>query len=196
MWNVADYAGLLFLGFGLIDGYRKGLVKKGTSLMLTLVTLFVVYLAAPYVETFLAGILPDALNLERITGTDSELYRILVMSGLGDKAESGVRTLAARVLSWVVTYLVVKILLRTLALSLELLVKVPGLSFLNRILGAGLGLILQIVLIWLLFLVILVFSSTGWGSAARDVIAGSAWIYYLYDHNMLLLLLIMLLIVV
>lgn len=196
MWNIADYLGLIFLGYGLIDGYRKGFIKKGTSLMLTLVTLFVVYLSAPYVEEFFAGILPEALNLERVTGTDSELYQILVLSGLGDKAEMGVQTLAARVLSWVVTYIVVKILLRTLIFSLEILVKVPGLSFLNRISGAGLGLVLQIVLLWLAFLVILVFSSTEWGSLVRNIIAESAWIYYLYDHNMLLVLLIMLLIVV
>ena len=30
--NIADLAGFLFLGFGLLDGYRKGLVKKGASL--------------------------------------------------------------------------------------------------------------------------------------------------------------------
>ena len=31
--NIADLAGFLFLGFGLLDGYRKGLVKKGASLL-------------------------------------------------------------------------------------------------------------------------------------------------------------------
>ena len=42
--NIADLAGFLFLGFGLLDGYRKGLVKKGASLLFTVGSLFLVYL--------------------------------------------------------------------------------------------------------------------------------------------------------
>ena len=38
--NIADLAGFLFLGFGLLDGYRKGLVKKGASLLFTVGSLF------------------------------------------------------------------------------------------------------------------------------------------------------------
>lgn len=54
--NIADLAGFLFLGFGLLDGYRKGLVKKGASLLFTVGSLFLVYLISPLVENFL---LPD-----------------------------------------------------------------------------------------------------------------------------------------
>ena len=43
--NIADLAGFLFLGFGLLDGYRKGLVKKGASLLFTVGSLFLVYLS-------------------------------------------------------------------------------------------------------------------------------------------------------
>lgn len=195
-WNIADILGILFLGYGLIDGYRKGFVKKGTSLVITLVTLFVVYLAAPYVEEFFAGVLPDALHIEHFVGTDSELYQILVLSGLEEKAEHGVQAFAARILAWVVSYLVVRMILRTLVLSLEILVKVPGLSLLNRLLGSALGLVLQVLVLWVFFLIILIFSSTSWGSALRQGIQDSCWLYLLYDHNLLLLLGIMLLLVV
>ena len=34
--NIADLAGFLFLGFVLLDGYRKGLVKKGASILFNL----------------------------------------------------------------------------------------------------------------------------------------------------------------
>ncbi len=196
MWNIADCLGLLFLGYGLLDGYRKGFVKKGTSLMLTLVTLFVVYLASPYVEEFFAGILPGSLQIENLVSTESELYQVLVLSGLEKRAENGVQMVAARVLAWVVTYIVVRVFLRTLFFSLEILAKVPGLSFLNRLLGAGIGILSQLLVLWLFFLVILVFSSTSWGNIVRSLISESYWIYYLYDHNLLLLIMIILLIVV
>lgn len=186
--NIADLLGILFLGYGIIDGYRKGFVKKGTSLVFTLVTLLVVYMASPYVESFVAGILPTTWNLERFTGTDSELYRILVLSGLGERIDGGIQMLAARVLAWVVTYIVVNILLRTLVMSLEILVKVPGLSLLNRISGAALGLLQQLLAVWLFFLIIVIFSSTSWGNAIYQAVQGSSYMILLYENNLLLLL--------
>lgn len=186
-WNLADILGAVFLGIGVIDGYRKGLVKKGTSLVITLVTLLVVYLASPYVETFLAGILPSPLSVDRLTGSDSELYQILVLSGFKEEIESSVQILAARVLAVILTYIIVRILLRTLLLSVEILAKVPGLSLLNRLGGACFGLIQQLLGLWLLFLVIMIFSSTGWGSSLRELIRQSEWLWYLYDNNVLLL---------
>lgn len=186
--NIADLLGILFLGYGIIDGYRKGFVKKGTSLVFTLVTLLVVYMASPYVESFVAGILPTTWNLERFTGTDSELYRILVLSGLGEWIDGGIQMLAARVLAWVVTYIVVNILLRTLVMSLEILVKVPGLSLLNRISGAALGLLQQLLAVWLFFLIIVIFSSTSWGNAIYQAVQGSSYMILLYENNLLLLL--------
>ena len=110
--NIADLAGFLFLGFGLLDGYRKGLVKKGASLLFTVGSLFLVYLISPYVENFLRQILPSFLNLDNIS-VDNDLYRLVMLSGFQDQAEEYVRILAARVISLVATYVVVRLILRT-----------------------------------------------------------------------------------
>ena len=109
--NIADLAGFLFLGFGLLDGYRKGLVKKGASLLFTVGSLFLVYLISPYVENFLRQILPSFLNLDNIS-VDNDLYRLVMLSGFQDQAEEYVRILAARVISLVATYVVVRLILR------------------------------------------------------------------------------------
>lgn len=185
--NLADCLGGLFLIFGIWDGFRKGLVKKGTSLVITLVTLFVVYLASPYVETFFRGILPSALDLENLVGSDSEIYRMILLSGFEEQVESYVQLFAARILSLVVTYIVVRVLLRTVFLSLEVLVKVPGLSLLNRLMGAALGLAQQLLFLWLLFLIIAIFSSTSWGTFLYQAIQDSMWMSILYENNLLFL---------
>lgn len=187
MWNLADILGAVFLGFGMLDGYRKGFVKKGTSLVITLVTLLAVYLVSPYVAEFFEGILPAALSLEQLTGTDSEIYRILVLSGFGEQAENYVYSFVARILAMAATYIVVRLFLRTVVLSLEIVTKVPGLSLLNRLLGAGFGLIQQLLMIWFFFLVLAIFSSTGWGSSVCELIQESCWIINLYENNLLLL---------
>lgn len=187
MWNLADILGTVFLGYGILDGYRKGIVKKGIALAASAGTLLLVYMASPYVAEFIAGILPGTLSLEQITGTDSAIWQILVLSGFEELAESHVYTFVSRVLAVAVTFLVVRILLATLSMSLNILVKVPGLSLLNRLLGAALGLVQQLLLIWLFFLVVSVFAHTEWGGTLALAIQNSAWIGYLYENNLLLL---------
>ena len=93
----------------------------------------------------------------------------------------------ARLLAMTVTYIVVKVILRTVLLSLELLVKVPGLSLVNRLLGAGFGLAQQVLTLWVFFLVLLIFEGTGWGAAATQWIRQGILLEYLYENNLLLL---------
>lgn len=185
--NMADCLGGLFLAFGIWDGFRKGFVKKGTSLVITLVTLFVVYLASPYVEAFFRGILPSALALENLVGDDSEIYKMLLLSGFEEQVESYVQMFAARVLALVVTYIVVRLLLRTVFFSLEVLAKVPGLSLLNRLMGAGFGFAQQLLFLWILFLLVAIFSSTSWGTFLYQAVQNSIWMKILYENNLLFL---------
>lgn len=193
MVTIVNIIGLVFLLFGVWDGFRKGLVKKGTSLVITLVTLFVVYLASPYVEVFFKGILPASLSLENLAGADNEIYRMLILSGLEEQAGEYVQTFVARILSVVVTYIVVRLLLRTLLLSLEVVAMVPGLSLLNRLAGAAFGLTQQILTLWVLFLALAIFSGTSWGSALLEIVRQISWMSYLFENNLLLLLGILLL---
>lgn len=188
MWNLADAFGILFLGYGVLDGYRKGLVKKGISLGASLLTLAVVYFASPYVAQFIEGILPNMFSLETLAGTDSDIYRMLYLSGFGEAAEEYVYSFVSRVLALVITYMVVRILLKTVVLSLELMVKVPGLSLLNRLLGSAFGLLQQLLVLWMIFLVLAIFSHTGWGESLCELIRQSMCMEYLYEHNILLLL--------
>ncbi len=188
MWNLADAFGILFLGYGILDGYRKGFVKKGISLGASLLTLAAVYLVSPYVAQFIEGILPNAFSLESLAGSESDIYRMLYLSGFGEAAEEYVYSFGSRVLALVITYIVVRLLLKMVALSLELMVKVPGLSVLNRLMGSAFGFLQQLLVLWMLFLVLAIFSHTGFGERLYELIRQSMWMGYLYEHNVLLLL--------
>ena len=144
------------------------------------------YLISPYVENFLRQILPSFLNLDNIS-VDNDLYRLIMLSGFQDQAEEYVRILAARVISLVATYVVVRLILRTAMSSLRVLTKVPGLSFLNRLAGAAFGLLQQMLILWILFLIVAIFSYTSWGGAAYKIINQSVWLSELYNNNLLLL---------
>ena len=185
--NAADILGIVFLGYGLIDGYRKGFVKKGILFGISILTLVLVYIASPYVAEFFRGILPSAFSLENVLGTESDIYRLLVLSGFGDEAENYMYVMASRVLSVVVTYLVVKLLLKTLVFSLEFVTKVPGISFLNRVAGAAFGLLQQLLVLWLLMRVVAIFTMTPWGSQVYEFVHGSRVLDLLYENNPILL---------
>ena len=185
--NVADVLGTLFLIYGVIDGYRKGFVKKGILFASSILTLVIVYMASPYVAGFFREILPSAFSLENVLGTDSGIYTMLVLSGLGNEAENYMYVMASRILAVAVTYIIVRILLRTLLFSLEILTKVPGLSFINRMAGAAFGLLQQLLIAWLLLLVVAVLSMTPWGASLYEWIRSSMVLSFLYDHNLLLL---------
>lgn len=188
MWNLADTLGLIFLGYGVLDGYRKGFVRKGISLAASLATLAAVYFLSPAVAQFIRELLPNVLSLENLAGPDSEIFQMLFLSGFGELAEEYIYGFASRVLAWIVTYAVAKILLRTLLLSLELMVKVPGLGLLNRLTGSAFGLLQQLLTVWMFFLVLAILGHTEWGQAVRQTVQESMWIGYLYDNNLLLLL--------
>lgn len=184
---IVNIAAALFVGFGVVDGFRKGLVKKGIALAFSLLTLAVVYFLSPYVSTALQQILPERILTGSISESGSEIYRMLVLSGLGDTADEYLKAFIARVLSVVLTYVVIRILLGTLLVSLKLLTSVPGLSLLNRMAGAAFGLLQQLLTLWLFFLVVAIFSSTGWGGALYGAIQESGWLAALYENNVLLL---------
>ena len=188
MWNLAGILSGLFLGYGLLDGYRKGFVKKGISLTASVATLAAVYLLSPYVAEAIRGILPDEWWLEKLAGQDSEIYRMLFLSGFGEMAEEYVYDFASRILAWLLTYAVVRIFLRTLVMSLELMVKVPGLGLLNRLAGSAFGFLQQLLTLWIFFLVLAVFSHTGWGETWCQAVQSGLLAGYLYDNNLLLLL--------
>ena len=65
--------------------------------------------------------------------------------------------------------------------------RVPGISFLNRIAGAAFGLLQQLLVLWLLMLVVAVFSMTPWGSQFYEFVHGSMVLNLIYENNPILL---------
>lgn len=184
--NIADLAGFLFLGFRPAGWLSKGAGEKGGIPSLHRRLPFSCVSDLSLCGEFFAPDPAVILNLDNIS-VDNDLYRLVMLSGFQDQAEEYVRILAARVISLVATYVVVRLILRTAMSSLRLLTKVPGLSFLNRLAGAAFGLLQQMLVLWILFLIVAIFSYTSWGGAAYKIINQSVWLSELYNNNLLLL---------
>ena len=147
----------------------------------------VLYISLPSVRIFFRGIFPETIGLDHLLEDGGDLYQTLFLSGLKEQAAEYVTLFAARILSVVVTYVVARFLLRLIFIPLEALVKVPGLSLLNRLAGACFGLFQQILTLWVFFLLLMVFSGTSWGEAERGLVRGSALLSSFSENTLLLL---------
>ena len=81
------------------------------------------------------------------------------------------------------TLIVVFIAVHLLINLLDLVAKLPGLNAVNKSGGAVSGLIIGYIIIQIVFLVITVFSGTGWGNSLMLQINESPLLTFLYNSS-------------
>ena len=181
-----------------LAGYRKGLVRTVLSMVsLILVTGLAIWMN-PYVtdvlnerttlpqyvekkclETFennefLSGENQDVQKkwLESMGVPEELVNQILGSGAVQDYQEEQLHSLASYA---------VKIV--------ELIAEIPGISFLNRMGGAGLGVVRAVLWIWIFFAVAYCFQATHWGNVCMEQIQGDPALAWLRENNPVLLLL-------
>lgn len=86
-------------------------------------------------------------------------------------------------LGFVITFVVVAVGMAVLCFVLDALSKLPVIHQLNAIAGIAFGALEGLVVLWLLFIIITMLGSTGFGQAALTMISESEILSFLYDHN-------------
>ena len=71
----------------------------------------------------------------------------------------------------------------------ELIAEIPGISFLNRMGGAGLGVVRAVLWIWIFFAVVYCFQATHWGNVCMKQIQGDMALAWIRENNPVLMLL-------
>lgn len=132
-WTIAA---LLFVGF--IYGYSRGFIRQLLSLGNTVIALFVAYFLSDDVAVWLKGILPKEALLKY------ESYAFIAGSEPVDR-------MFVKIVSFLVVFIIIKLLLLTAGHLLDWLAKAPVLNQMNRMAGALLFLFELIFLLLLLF---------------------------------------------
>ena len=86
-------------------------------------------------------------------------------------------------MSFPITFIAALILIKVIAGALGLLTHLPVIHSMNRILGAVMGLIQSLLLIWLFLLAVTLFGNTEWGDYIMKMINDSSVLTALYDAN-------------
>ena len=170
-----------------ISGYQKGFIKKIVGLVSWAVTLILVVLLAPYVaeflrentglyETFRAGLM----------NSDAEMLQMLEVIGMENMAAEFVAEKLLQLAAAVATFIAASLIVNGVAFALDLTAKLPLLKGINQFGGAAVGLAEGLLLVWIAFIAIGIFSTSDVGGSLLHMVMESEILTWLFTNNPLM----------
>ncbi|MEY8339463.1 CvpA family protein [Lachnospiraceae bacterium 62-35] len=130
--------------------------------------------------------LPEQLKTALLENNNSEVYELLGVEHFADYIIEYLSNTILSGIAYVVVFSVTFFMIHLIMRWLNIIAKLPILSGLNKIAGAGVGFAEGLLLIWIACLVLTVFAGTPWGMMLIQQIEKSTWLSFLYNHNFLL----------
>ncbi len=128
--------------------------------------------------------LPEFLQELMLNYNNSEGYGKLQVSDFKGYLVNFLAEILLNILAFLAALLIVHLVVSTGLSMLNLFARLPVLQLLNRVGGVAVGLLQGIFFVWLLFLIISMFSSTVQGQALMEMIQQSDLLRGLYDSNL------------
>lgn len=130
--------------------------------------------------------IPQALqNLLKENNTP-EYYRKIAADSFTDYVPKYMAGLILSLISFVVTWILVISFIWLAVMTLDVIASLPVLRGINQILGLALGFFQGLIIVWVAFLIITIFSSSDIGKQLMEMIAESPLLSEIYDGNLLL----------
>lgn len=173
-----------------VIGHRKGFIRKLVGVVGWILTFWLVSMALPSIVEFLKEntALYSAVQ-ESLLHSDVELMQMLRIVGLEEMAGGFVADKVLRLIAFVITFVLVSVVVHGVTWALHIASKLPLLKGTNQLLGALVGFLEGLLLVWIVFLVIGASSTSQWGTAALYMITDNGLLTWLFVNNPLMLLL-------
>lgn len=130
--------------------------------------------------------LPKSIKDSLIENNTPQSYKTLVVKSFKGYVSDYLTGVIINALAFLVTFIVIIILLWVICMALDLISKLPLLNSLNKTTGLLAGLAQGLIIVWLFFIVLTVFSSTHLGQDAMEQVGESQILSILYNNNYLL----------
>ena len=170
----------VFLALSAWDGHRQGFIKKLVGIVSLVLTLVVTAAASPLVAEALKEHTGLRETLENsISAGGTELLETFRSLGLEEVVSGYLADQILQALAVLITLLLVGVLVRGIAFALGLASRLPVLHGLNKTAGLVFGLAEGVVLVWIFFFVITVFSTTEWGGRLLTMVSDSGLLSFL-----------------
>jgi len=195
--NWIDYGIIAILGFGVISGLRKGLLKSIFSIICLLASIMV---AKTYYKALTVFLVENTGIEELITTYLSEkaFVKNMILSQTGESTvfsisnsftkdlNSFVTVLVINVISMLIIFLSIRFLLGIAEGFLAGVAEVPGLREVNSIGGAIAGFVKNVIVLMLIFTIITPVSAIKPFSGMASGIEASTLSKYFYTYNFIL----------
>lgn len=127
--------------------------------------------------------LPEAVKKQLVSNNDQKNYVQLAAENFQEYLTNALTDMVLTILVYVITFLVIQLILMIVVGILNAAAQLPGLHGLNRALGFVLGAGRGLIFVWLVFLVLALFSGTDAGRRLLDMVYENEILQYLYSAN-------------
>ena len=131
--------------------------------------------------------LPDSIKKYLVENNNSQIYDALGIYDFEAYVSGYLTCLIINAISFVGVFLLMIVLLKIIEGCLDLVSKLPVLNGINKIGGILIGVIKGFLILWVVCIVVTIFSGTGWGKYIFDSINRSWLLGLIYNNNYLLL---------
>lgn len=191
----------VFMVVMFLYGYRKGLVRMSVNIVSIVVSLIATRMLLPTVQTWIDQnpVLRElvAKRVEKIAfgegaaGAESAasesvelFYQLLGLDKLTDYIADRITGMLVSVITFILLLIVVTLLVKLAFAILARVAELPVLNFMNRTLGAVLGLVESIVYIWIFLIVISFLPENPLTlNIAMQFNDPTTWLFYLKEAN-------------
>lgn len=112
-----------------------------------------------------------------------ETYKLLAVRNFGEYVSNYLAVTLMNGLSFIISYLLVTIVIRTIAYALDLIAKLPIINGVNRLAGALLGGAEGVIFIWIVLLMFTLVCGTDIGKIGMGLIQRDKFLSFLYDKD-------------
>lgn len=130
--------------------------------------------------------LPQSIKNSLMENNTVENYKALAIHSFKEYVSNYLTGIVINALSFIIAFLVILIILWIIFIALNLISKLPLLNQVNKTAGLLAGLIHGLILVWLFFILLTVFQSTGFGQKAMEMVSESEILSIIYNNNFLL----------
>lgn len=129
---------------------------------------------------------PEILKKLLKENNTPEYYKELAVRTFSEYVPSFMANLILSIISFVATWILVITLIWLVIMTLDFVANLPVIRGINQVLGLGLGFLQGLIIVWIGFLIITVFSHTDAGRQLMSMISESPILETLYNTNVLL----------
>ena len=130
--------------------------------------------------------LPENLRQSLQENNNSEIYKLIGAAGFTSYLAAYLSRLILNAVCSLLTFLFVSLVLRLLAVALDIISHLPVIHTLNKVGGMLVSLLLGLAIVWVGFLAATALSGTVFGQEVLRSISENAFLSLLYQHNLLL----------